>query len=589
MKKLLVLTLLMLSQLVVAASKHNPDILVYTRTETQWNVFLLKEFRTFMNNLAMDIDPYSYQHNEDLIYGEENIDHYISEDAHRLMNAISTGTGIEVLNTVPELKIQSLGYTVGTINPKINPVEDIKGNVILKSDISLEKVHAFAKEISLTFVLGKDEKGLNLPSPEIKIINPRIILNKGKQIAFGLDVELREKREAIALHFHNGDFARLTQLMKEDPDLIDIQYDGIEIPEISLQIMGRNINPRVDKVLEIVENHKQSLKVILMDQLRVLFEKDGAMEIFKHFSGTSFNRDYWIVSSSESMFPLFLGIQDFSVPMKGVLAAELKGDFCTTNNYVAVGTDCVNSRVTQAPKTTISKADFSYSKTLINSTFKSDKDVKFLASISEDYLNKAIVTTVDFGIWAQILEEMEIEFGEKGVLVQLDKEGKNATVALDVIYDVGKIAGFVLKKIKLRFPVILDATIRAQEYEIEEEVDGVLTKSMKSHIVFTINNVNLNDEVLLYGHKEYGFPSNVQNVRKFLGLRNTVVKKIKKELFDYKAPSAPENFAKWKGVDLPPLLLPEIQDMYLEKMELNSDAHGRLNIILRGSETIYRN
>lgn len=61
----------MMAQFALAKTKINPDILVYTRTETQWNVFLLKEFRTFMNNLSMNIDPYSYKHPANLVYSEE--------------------------------------------------------------------------------------------------------------------------------------------------------------------------------------------------------------------------------------------------------------------------------------------------------------------------------------------------------------------------------------------------------------------------------------------------------------------------------------------------------------------------------------
>ena len=56
MKKIfLSLMLSVLANICFAKDKYNPDMLVYTRLETQWNIFLLKEFRTFMNNISLDV------------------------------------------------------------------------------------------------------------------------------------------------------------------------------------------------------------------------------------------------------------------------------------------------------------------------------------------------------------------------------------------------------------------------------------------------------------------------------------------------------------------------------------------------------
>ena len=589
MKKMFLLTLLIVSQIALAKSKVNPDVLVYTRTETQWNVFLLKEFRTFMTNISMNIDPYNYKHPETLIYSEDNISQFMSDDASDLLDTIGTASGIQILDVIPELSVEGLGYTVSSISPSITPVEKANGDVLLKSDVDITGIEAYASEIKLSFIITQLIQGKRVPALEVKIIEPKVVLNEGKVINFALDLLLKENRKDIELEFESGDFSRLTQAMKDDPNMIDIVYEDITISEVSVNFMGRNLTINESKIKEIISEHKPSLKVILLDQVRTLFERDGAMQVLKHFNGTSFARDHWIPSTSEYMFPLLLGINDFSVPLEGVLRTELKGDACTTVAFEAYGENCINNRITKTPKSTVTKADLAYSETKIESQLKTDNDVKFIASLGEDYLNKIIATTIDFDIWTPIVEELGIELGEKGVLVKLDKTGKNATVVLDVVYDVGKVAGLALKQRKLRFPVVLDATIRAQYYDVEtKDENGSVVITSEPHIVFNIQDVDLDDNVLLYGHKKYGFPSNVQNVRKFLGLRKLVVKKIKKELFDMDAPSEPEKFAKWKGTDIPPLLLPEIKDMYLEKMELDCDAHGRLNLILKGSETIYR-
>jgi hypothetical protein len=71
-------------------------------------------------------------------------------------------------------------------------------------------------------------------------------------------------------------------------------------------------------------------------------------------------------------------------------------------------------------------------------------------------------------------------------------------------------------------------------------------------------------------------------------VRKLVIKKIKGELFDYDAETAIERLGKWSGVDLPPVVLPEVNNMHLEKMHVESDGLGRLNVILEGDTPVFR-
>ena len=169
--------------------------------------------------------------------------------------------------------------------------------------------------------------------------------------------------------------------------------------------------------------------------------------------------------------------------------------------------------------------------------------------------------------------------GDKNVLIKFNEKGDTATVLLDVIYDAGKFLGKLIKERYIRFPVTLKAKVRAENI--------LENGKYNSAIVFNIHDVVLDDDTLMYGNKELGFPSTIQNIRGIFGLRKKVIKIVKKELFDYTAPKDPNNFKKWKGVDLPPVFLPEIKDMNLEKMEMQSDSFGRLNLILKDNVLEY--
>ena len=559
------------SQTSIAAS--NPDILVYTRTETKWNIFLLKEFRTFMNNLNLNVDPYSFSLDRPIVYSEENVEKYVTGSADELLNKVSKALNLKFAQVSPKLSVIDFGYEINQVEPKINPIENEEGNVILQADIDLNNVNVFASEIALEFSI----KGLK-KKPTVHITNPRVVLQPGFKLNFGLDVLLQEKKDAIQLGLRNGDFSRITEMLNDNPDMIDIEYDEIIIPEVKMGFAGRELEVNNERIIDIITQAKPALKIILFEQLHELFKKDGATEVLKKFDNILFNKNHWLVTNSETMFPMFLGMKDFSVPYKGIFLTELEGNFCTTVNYKENKDDCINHRKTKLHKSITTLNNTKRSKQMIKEKLENDEDVKFIASISEDYLNKVLATTIDFGIWESIEKEMGIELGEKGVVARLDESGNNATIILDVKYDAGKTLGFVLRERYLNFPVVLKATMRSEYIEVEGKE--------LSHIVFNIFDVELDDNVLINGYEKYGFPSNIKNVRRIL--RKKTLKTIKKELFDFTAPNDPANFSKWKGSDLPAIVLPEISDMYLETMELKADGLGRLNLILKGSETVYR-
>ena len=89
MKILLALCFLLSSFATFADS--NPDILAYSRTDKQWNLFLLEEFRVFMTNLNMEgVDPKTLTLSDPIIYSEENIRSYVTDELHSTLLSFKT-------------------------------------------------------------------------------------------------------------------------------------------------------------------------------------------------------------------------------------------------------------------------------------------------------------------------------------------------------------------------------------------------------------------------------------------------------------------------------------------------------------------
>ena len=574
MKKLLLLLLVLNSFL---ASAKIPDILVYSKSTTNWNVFLLEEFRVFMNNLNMTgVDPKNLNLSDPIIYSEENIKKYVTDDLNNTLSNIGDIIGFEFVNIKPRLVVNEFGYAIKTITPTITPVEDSEGNVTLRSTISLKGLEASAKDISIEF----EVEGLT-KKPRVRIHNPTVVLKRGAELDFDLDVKFVEGKGFMNLELSNGNFSRITDQLANDPDFIDIIFDEemIEFPDIRGSFAGRELVLNHQRIIDIILENKSNLKVLLFDQLHQLLKQNIADELLKKFNNISFKSDMWIPAVSDSIFPIYLNLLDFSVPFDNIFMAEIAGDFCTTRNFVENAENCINRRITPEPKSTRTESDLDKSKRKIQNDFNSRKDMKFVASISEEYINRSIVTTYDFGLWDPILDEMGVKLGDKNILIKLDETGNNATILMDIKYELTKLQGIALKSKFVRFPAILKATARVDE-------NGEYEGKKSAQVIFNVYDVVLNDEVLRNGHVEYGFPSNVKDMRRIF--RKKVIKLIKAELFDYDAETAVERLGAWSGVDLPAVALPEINNMHLEKMKLESDGLGRMNIVLEGPTPIFR-
>jgi hypothetical protein len=553
-----------------------PDILTYSRTDKEWNVFLLDEFRMFMDNVGITgIDPKNIELSDPLIYSEESVRKYVTDDLHNVLERVGDIVGLSYASIKPKLIVNDFAYSVRKFEPTITPSEDSDGNVTLKSTIEVTGLAASARDISLEF----EVEGLS-KKPTVRIIKPTIVLKRGAKIDFDMAVKFVEDNNEMKVELSQGNFSRITEMLTQDHDLIDIIFDEkqIEFPDIRGSFAGRELVLNHQRIIDIIVENKANLKVLLFDQLHELFKQNLAEELLKSFDNIVFKSDRWIKPTGDAIFPIYLKVVDFSNPFGQIFLAELGGDFCTTRNYVAFGDDCINNRITKTPIDVRTKADLQKSKDLIENAFKTRPDMKFVASVSENYINKAIVTTYDFGLWEPILKEMGASLDEKKILVKLDETGTKATIILDIHYELGKWEGRAVREKFVRFPAILKANVRVENNDVDGE--------KMAQIVFNVYDVVLDDEILKYGHKEYGFPSNVHLMRKIFIKK--VIKMMKAELFDYDAETARERVGKWSGIDLPPVDLPEINNMHLEKMHLESDGHGRVNIILEGDTPSFR-
>lgn len=175
------------------------------------------------------------------------------------------------------------------------------------------------------------------------------------------------------------------------------------------------------------------------------------------------------------------------------------------------------------------------------------------ASISEDYLNKLLVTTYDAGLWKSALDEAGVELGPNKVTMRMDRKGDSGTLIMDVIYKASRFEAFTLGAKEIRFPLVLNISVRIEKHNDEPVA------------IVRLNDVDLTDDTLINGKPEFNIVSSIGSIPRFKG---KVVNTIKEKL------------SSLTNKDIVELRYPEFKDLGLEKVDFLSDGNGRMNAML---------
>lgn len=569
------------------AEEKRPDILVYSKLERNWNLFLLDEFQQIMDNFAVDVNPHSFVYeDESIVYEDGSIRQYFTESVSRLISRVQDAARLDILNLRPQLVIDDLGYSVEKIMPEATPIQNENGgDVTLKTKMSLKGVRVYAKDIQLNLVLN-DLNGEKLQAFNVIVRRPTVILDPNVLLNFSFDLTFEETQRELKLKFERGDFSDVRTLLGKNSNSIKLSYDDIIIPKVNLKLMGRNITIDSEKIKKAVDLNREDIELILIEQLANLIEKNGAMDLLKKFENSTFNKTRWFNSESDTSTVMNLSINKFqAVRDTNILITELMGDFCTPIQFSLFREKCVENRNIKIPFSRITDKRLQESRKNLETTLKSNNDIKFIASVSEDYINNLVSHTIEMGHWNSLFEDMGITLGPNAISVRLDERGNKANVYIEAIKDIGPKLGRLLGQRYVQFPVVLEASVRVEEQEaLLEGFDGqgAPLVSKQPHLVMKILDVDLSDYTLVYGVKELDLRSNIQDIRRIF--RNQVLKKIRNALYIYQAPFDQRMKDAHEGTDLPGLMFPELYKLHLEKAVIDSDGLGRLNIMLKDNQ-----
>lgn len=552
MKKIvtLLLTLTLTTGIASAEPFVAPDIMVDTKLDADWSGVLVARLRRLLKNFGVD-DPFRQRYSEPLIVSDALIQEYLDPSAVELVTDLGHIVGLDILNGKSQVALHGLYYDIKGFKTQLESNEEKKDGVVLSTELSASKVRVSADKVRLTLLLpGKNA----LPVINIDVKKPVITASGDKLMNLMAKVKIQDANEVFKLLVEDASFLNMAKSLVSDKNSLSLEFEGLEIPDLSIKIGNRTISIDKKKIETLLNARKEGIKSLLIGQFASMLNNGMVSDLIKSVGKVEFKKEHWFDTVD---LQTGIRIDSFSNGNDDRhLEVALFGEFCTNELYKQYEKKCVDHIKTLPPVSRIDRKTFEGSKRIMRQEIESG-NANIVVSISEDYVNKILMGTYDAGLWEPILKEAGLKMGEGKVQFRLEQKGaKTGTVYLDIMYTPKKIERLAIGAKEVRFPVVLQAGLKIKLNE---------KKKFEPVIVIGLADIDMSDETLLMGRPDLGMPSNLHTIR----LKKKVLKTIRAEL------------AKLANTDVLELPFPELRGLGLEAVEFVSDGQGRMNALMR--------
>jgi len=527
----------------MAKNFKSPDIIIKTKLTSDWSDLLVTKIRKLLKNHDL-ADPFKQNFDGSIVVTDSVIEEYLNPSARELVQDLGKVIGLELLQSKTNVTIDGLAYDVQNLRTDIKATANNKNSFLVAADLSAGKVKLSAQKITLALILP----GHETPVLKIQVLNPQIFAVDSRLINFFTQLELISKTDSYVLDLQQVNFQRLVSRLISNPDAIKISFDRIEIPKISIKVGNKKINFDPQKIEDMLIDKEDAFKSLLIGQTSSILTTELTEALRDILKKYNISKNYWI---SADPLAMHFGVLDIDRDVeRNDIEISLNGNFCTIENYTHNEKDCVKSNELKPPKSRLSSIHHEKSNNEMKSIFRTGS-ANLMFSVSEDYVNKILVSTMEAGLWQDVFKESSIELGPQQLFIRLDEKGETGTLYMDVVYTPSKTERLLVGEESVRFPLVIKAGIRIE------------TKDQEDSPVFIINlkEIDLSDRTLLNGVPQIGLESNVYKLR----FKKKILEKIRSEV------------APLRGQDIIQLAYPELRGVGIERANFLSDGQGRMN------------
>ncbi len=541
-----VLLFLILAVQVHAQSFTSPDVLIDTKLDADWSGILVTKIRRLMKNLKKP-DPFRQKFIDPIIVSEAKVNDYMTPETRELLSELGKMLEMDILNAKTQVTIHGLRYNIRGFKTELSATENKVEGLSIGSDFSASKIMVTADKVTLALIMpGKNA----LPVINIEVTKPLLMAAEDKLINFFAKIQIKNNKDAFNLFLEEADFSRMAEGLIQRQDAVVLDFESIIVPKVSIKIGNKEIKFDPKKIEALINSKKAGIKGLLVAEVSSLLINGTGEDLLKSLDKVVIPKNHWI--DSDSIFSQ-LKIDSFENEENGhIVEVKMSGDFCPHDLYLAQGERCLDNKITRPIKSRITQENHKDSLDTMRNAIH-DGEANIIVSISEDYVNKALIATYDAGLWNSLLKDAGLMMGPNKVFIRMDERDSNTgTLYMDMLYTPKKIERMAIGAKQVRFPLVIKVGLKIRQ---ENKVP-----------IFVINmaGVDTSDETLLNGKPEIGVVSNIHMLR----MKKKILAALRKET---------ESLA---NKDILELRYPELRGLDLDKVDFVSDGTGRMNALI---------
>jgi hypothetical protein len=553
--KLLSLLLLFICILIghahAANSFNSPDILIDSKLDQDWSKILIAKLRIAMKNYGID-DPFNGQFPGALILNENSLGNLLPERSLPLVRNVGKLIGLDFIKTKTKVELIDLAYDIKGFNTNLLSSEKVQNGLIVSTELSAAELLLSAEKLNFSILIpeGKNNKILM----NFGVIRPFVKASEERLINLSSRIHIKDIQDAFKFEILNADFNSMAQSLLDHPEDLDFGYESLDIPQVSVKVGDHSLDFSPEKIEKLLRSKHEEIKSIMIAQLVKILRKSTYESFIRIFEKYRLQKDYWM---DTNLIKAQIKISEFASQInRNNLEIKIPADFCTQVNFSKFSHECLNHKKTKAPESRINKDLHQNSLNNIQDLVDSG-EANFVTSISEDYLSKLLATSYDAGLWKKVLDSAGVDLGPDKVRVVMNKKGNTGTLIMDVLYRPSFMQGLLIGKDLIRFPLVLDVSVRFDHSEEDLQ------------LMVRLNDVDLSDGTLRKGLPEIQVQSGIKDVPRF---KNKIIKAIQSKL------------GQLKEKDVLKLKLPQLNGLGLHNISFISDGSGRMNAIMRVEE-----
>jgi hypothetical protein len=547
MKKILLLSLTLLTLTASAKPFQSPDIVVVTKLDKDWSSFLVSKVRRLLRNFNI-LDPFLYNYDGSLTVSDTTLGTDLPTASRSVINDFGNILGLDIFNTKTKVSLHGFQYEVKGFKTDLKAIENDGGNFKAKMNFSASEIYVEAGKISLDVVIPTQD-GRTTPVITIDIVKPVIRSSNENLVNFFAQLQIIDAGTQMNLKIDELNLDQLTKNLIASS--ISIDYERINIPRISVRIGNRTVNFDPRKIQNYLRRNHEGIKGFILSQTAKILKRGVSDALLALVQRYKVDKKFWLPTPSVRSQ---LEITKFTgFPNSNDLVINLMGDFCTISGYDIYKDGCVFKKLTGTAPSRLTPGLHNQSMQILHD-FMLRGEADMMASASEDYLNKHLAGTIDAGLWKEALDTSGIKLGPNKITLRLNKIGDTGMLVLDGIYKMKRFEQIATGVREIRFPLVLNVGIR---FENKEDIPTLIIRS---------HSVDTTDSVLMNGIPELGIESSIGRVSRF---RSKVLKAIREAL------------AGFNNKDILPIPMQELSGLSLEDADFHSDGKGRIYGILK--------